>query len=1349
MLHAALLFIACLRLVEAKVLLFWAVDGSKRTQDMVRKNIRHVEDAGVPHDVILAHYRGTDKDWDHKWYKKHVSESLVARGYKFHLMQKAYKEGLWEKHYEFVWALDSDIDLSQADIQRFLALARLTQSPIVGPTFVQANGKPLLMQEHSAMVRREGHAPSKDAHRHAHQISGPNAIQSPDAGCDFRHTDFVELTAPLLKSHVLKLVLRDCNACIHDKSDWGLDMMWCKYASERLKNQACALIDSTPVIHMDWGLAPISQEFYKALNAVQARYDIYWSDRRVLDCKQRGEGLVEIPEGEEGAAQTGKKHSLKKAANSTRQKATGESDTATKAEDQQSENEDEPPEEVQTEDGLPLDSQSKASSEGESVDDEAEEEEEEQDADAVPSKNKTAQTPTRAGSNSSKQAAKKAKEHSSSAAAASKEGSRKQASAGKEEDQEEDGGLEGGQPKDDVVDDEAEEEEEEQDADAVPSKNKTSQTPTRAGSNSSKQAAKKAKEHSSSAAAASKAGSRNQASAGEEEEDSDDAPDVDTAVNTSHTKDKPARSVPGEGIFKVKATQDPMLNAGSLHRSMGEPTVASKRILQAGKATAQTKEAKEKTGSKSKAANDSPPEYQDVSLGDEENLDLDWPAEMDAETKKSDPSMHESYATNAETKQGEQVDGNSGAQSVHGGQDDTIEFQEATMAVHPFVVEVSQSRGSPGSQDAASATAFEEAEQRLRDDIESLKKLEEDLRLLKKAPGQEKQNEKQNNAQKSSKAKVEGNGASHKRRKGHAALAVSHQAVSLLDLGSAPASEEELQALQIQKLAAGQREVAMQALQEVEASLGSSMTADQLDRSRRAAIESVRHAIAEQVDAQERQQSVKVEGATSELSAQHTGNEVELSHAVTLLKAELAEAKKVAEKDRQVEEQKMSALEERLAHQRSEPDRHNEDKLLMARAKQIMQLKAQVRWDSQRLSKEKEDEVVLKNKIKQLEDKLQLRTHASFREAHSKTAKHKHAQGLQKVQAHAVEVDHSGLAVPTQTADVACMEPCAGVDDAEIDFSCISYRTQPGQFNPITSVQALKSSGVSSFSKGKSVAAAMERLAERLQPEFILSLGDNFYIRGVADSEDSQFQESFEDIYSYGHLSEIPWQITIGDHDHRGNVSAMLHRPQRNPRWRLPAPYYSFRLPIGQKEVRFIIVDSVGLEGGMLEHTPKGRRFEQDLSEEFAGGKAGEAQWSWLSESLANADGSSLQVVVGHRPIRSLADRGKHGAAPPEAAAAEALKEALLKAPQPVLYLHGHDHVMQHFRESEHEVHHLGNGVGGMGLHPLKNCSNCSEFQWGTSAHGFAVHELAKDFLATHFVDAETHEVLHSVVIPF
>jgi len=167
----------------------------------------------------------------------------------------------------------------------------------------------------------------------------------------------------------------------------------------------------------------------------------------------------------------------------------------------------------------------------------------------------------------------------------------------------------------------------------------------------------------------------------------------------------------------------------------------------------------------------------------------------------------------------------------------------------------------------------------------------------------------------------------------------------------------------------------------------------------------------------------------------------------------------------------------------------------------------------------------------------------------------------------------------------------------------------------------------------------------------------------------------------------------------------------------------------------------------MLDDTPKGRRFEQDLSEEFAGRTAGLAQWSWLSENLASGDSPpAMQVVVGHRPIRSLANRGKHGSAPPEAAAAEALKEQLLKVHTPVVYLHGHDHVMQHFHDRN--VHHIGNGAGGMGLHPLKNSSD-TEFKWGTSAHGFAVHEVGPESLVTHFVDASTQKVLHSVVVPF
>lgn len=83
-----------------------------------------------------------------------------------------------------------------------------------------------------------------------------------------------------------------------------------------------------------------------------------------------------------------------------------------------------------------------------------------------------------------------------------------------------------------------------------------------------------------------------------------------------------------------------------------------------------------------------------------------------------------------------------------------------------------------------------------------------------------------------------------------------------------------------------------------------------------------------------------------------------------------------------------------------------------------------------------------------------------------------------------------------------------------------------------------------------------------------------------------------------------------------------------------------------------------------------------------------------------------------------------------------------------VVFLHGHDHVMQHFLENDKPLYHFGNGVGGMGLHPFKQCSNCSEFKWGESAYGFAVHEVGNLSMKVHFVDV-TQQVRHSVEIPF
>ena len=82
-----------------------------------------------------------------------MQHSLSGVGYKFHFLQplggqeaglsfllkslrRAYKAGDWEKRYDYIWALDSDIDISRADVTEFLKVAKQIGASIVGPTFV-------------------------------------------------------------------------------------------------------------------------------------------------------------------------------------------------------------------------------------------------------------------------------------------------------------------------------------------------------------------------------------------------------------------------------------------------------------------------------------------------------------------------------------------------------------------------------------------------------------------------------------------------------------------------------------------------------------------------------------------------------------------------------------------------------------------------------------------------------------------------------------------------------------------------------------------------------------------------------------------------------------------------------------------------------------------------------------------------------------------------------------------------------------------------------------------------------------------------------------------------------------
>eukprot|EP00440_Ansanella_granifera_P020305 gb/GFBE01022056.1/.p1 GENE.gb/GFBE01022056.1/~~gb/GFBE01022056.1/.p1 ORF type:complete len:321 (+),score=66.26 gb/GFBE01022056.1/:1-963(+) len=273
-----------------KALLFWAVDSANRTQQLVKKNIAYARKLGGRDccDVVLAHYEGTPDDWGKEWYASEVTSTIQKPGYKFKFLKDAFREEQWQQKYEFVWALDSDIDFTNANLVQLFQLARSSGSLIVGPTFSGEQawkiydpqllrlGDDVSISKAKAIMRHEA-----DAQAERQRI---NILGKPDPRCMMRHTDFVEMTAPLLHASVLSLILRDCEDCIHDKAEWGLDRVWCEMASEKFSVSACSLIDATPVIHLDWQTAQVTPEFKRSELAVKQRYPKYWATVKNIDC---------------------------------------------------------------------------------------------------------------------------------------------------------------------------------------------------------------------------------------------------------------------------------------------------------------------------------------------------------------------------------------------------------------------------------------------------------------------------------------------------------------------------------------------------------------------------------------------------------------------------------------------------------------------------------------------------------------------------------------------------------------------------------------------------------------------------------------------------------------------------------------------------------------------------------------------------------------------------------------------------------------------------------------------------------------------------------------------------------
>ncbi|KAK7319159.1 hypothetical protein RJT34_03877 [Clitoria ternatea] len=214
------------------------------------------------------------------------------------------------------------------------------------------------------------------------------------------------------------------------------------------------------------------------------------------------------------------------------------------------------------------------------------------------------------------------------------------------------------------------------------------------------------------------------------------------------------------------------------------------------------------------------------------------------------------------------------------------------------------------------------------------------------------------------------------------------------------------------------------------------------------------------------------------------------------------------------------------------------------------------------------------------------------------------------------------------------------------------------------------------------VAHQMGIVGEKLDIDFVISTGDNFYDDGLTGVDDPAFYQSFVDIYTAPSLQKT-WYNVLGNHDYRGDVEAQLSPilREKDSKWLC---------------LRSSILDAEIVEIFFVDTTPFVEKYFtdpeelQDHSYDWTGVLPREA---YLSELLKDVDSALVQskaewkIVVGHHTIKSA---GHHG----NTQELEELLLPILEANNVDAYINGHDHCLEHIIDNKSGIHFLTSGGG-------------------------------------------------------
>ncbi|XP_062172221.1 purple acid phosphatase 3-like isoform X2 [Alnus glutinosa] len=251
------------------------------------------------------------------------------------------------------------------------------------------------------------------------------------------------------------------------------------------------------------------------------------------------------------------------------------------------------------------------------------------------------------------------------------------------------------------------------------------------------------------------------------------------------------------------------------------------------------------------------------------------------------------------------------------------------------------------------------------------------------------------------------------------------------------------------------------------------------------------------------------------------------------------------------------------------------------------------------------------------------------------------------------------------------------------------------------------------------VADQMGIIGEKMDIDFVISTGDNFYDDGLKDVDDPAFDDSFTKIYTAPSLQK-QWYNVLGNHDYRGDVLAQLSPILRkvDSRWVC---------------LRSFIVSAEIVEFFFVDTTPFVDKYFTEPKGDVYDWRGILPRKHYLSNLLKDLDlalkesTAKWKIVVGHHTIRSA---GHHG-----------ITDELVVQLLPILeennvdlYINGHDHCLEHI-SSPHRIQFLTSGGGSKAWRGDVDWSNPEEMKFYYDGQGFMSAQITETRVEIAFYD--------------